>query len=427
MFKSQRELIIGDRQTGKTAVAIDAMINQRVINSPFQKDTRKDSDKLFCIYVSVGQKRSTVAQLVKNLQKFYSLPHSIIVAATASDAAPLQFIAPFAGCTMGDYFRDNLMHALIIYDDLSKQAVAYRQMSLLLRRPPGREAYPGDVFYLHSRLLERAAKLKQDGHMSGGTLTALPVIETQEGDVSAYIPTNVISITDGQIFLETALFYQGIRPAINVGLSVSRVGSAAQIVAMKKMSGTLKLDLALYREMAAFASFGFDESTAELLRRGAELTEMLKQQQYRPLPSEIQVVALFSGIREKISSKQIRFYEYQVIPNLLFGLKDKNTLMNGKCPINSTSIALALFATTEATINNPSEKSTLQRYTLEKEILEKSDGLFSFVNLVAKPKSTAVFNVSLILLKIALKYSLLGQKNNKKVDKIFDLLLSFSC
>jgi len=425
--RGQRELIIGDRQTGKTAVAIDAMINQRVINSPFQKDTRRDSDKLFCIYVSVGQKRSTVAQLVKNLQKFYSLPHSIVVAATASDAAPLQFIAPFAGCTMGDYFRDNLMHALIIYDDLSKQAVAYRQMSLLLRRPPGREAYPGDVFYLHSRLLERAAKLKQEGHISGGTLTALPVIETQEGDVSAYIPTNVISITDGQIFLETALFYQGIRPAINVGLSVSRVGSAAQIVAMKKMSGTLKLDLALYREMAAFASFGFDESTAELLRRGAELTEMLKQQQYRPLPSEIQVVALFSGIREKISSKQIRFYEYQIIPNLLFGLKDKNTLMNGKCPINSTSIALALFATTEATINNPSEKSALQRYTLEKEILEKSDGLYSFVNLVAKPKSTAVFNVSLILLKIALKYSLLGQKNNKKVDKIFDLLLSFSC
>jgi len=408
--RGQRELIIGDRQTGKTAVAIDAMINQRVINSPFQKDTRRDSDKLFCIYVSVGQKRSTVAQLVKNLQKFYSLPHSIVVAATASDAAPLQFIAPFAGCTMGDYFRDNLMHALIIYDDLSKQAVAYRQMSLLLRRPPGREAYPGDVFYLHSRLLERAAKLKQEGHISGGTLTALPVIETQEGDVSAYIPTNVISITDGQIFLETALFYQGIRPAINVGLSVSRVGSAAQIVAMKKMSGTLKLDLALYREMAAFASFGFDESTAELLRRGAELTEMLKQQQYRPLPSEIQVVALFSGIREKISSKQIRFYEYQIIPNLLFGLKDKNTLMNGKCPINSTSIALALFATTEATINNPSEKSALQRYTLEKEILEKSDGLYSFVNLVAKPKSTAVFNVSLILLKIALKYSLLGQK-----------------
>ena len=317
--RGQRELIIGDRQTGKTAVAIDAMINQSVIKSPFQTDDRASADKLFCIYVRIGQKRSTVAQLVKTLKKYYSLGHSIIVAATASDTAPLQFIAPFAGCTMGEYFRDNFMHGLIIYDDLSKQAVAYRQMSLLLRRPPGREAYPGDVFYLHSRLLERAAKLKNVEHKSGGTLTALPVIETQEGDVSAYIPTNVISITDGQISSETALFYQGIRPAINVGLSVSRVGSAAQIAAMKKMSGTLKLDLALYREMAAPPSLGLDESTQELLRRGAASTEMLKQQQYRPLPSEVQVVVLFNGIRERITPKQIRFYEYQVVPNLIYG------------------------------------------------------------------------------------------------------------
>lgn len=318
--RGQRELIIGDRQTGKTAVAVDAIINQSVIKSPFQTDTRKDSEKLFCIYVCVGQKRSTVAQLIKVLKKHYSLGHSIIVAATASDTAPLQFIAPFAGCTMGEYFRDNWMHALIVYDDLSKQAVAYRQMSLLLRRPPGREAYPGDVFYLHSRLLERAAKLKNKAHISGGTLTALPVIETQEGDVSAYIPTNVISITDGQIFLETALFYQGIRPAINVGLSVSRVGSAAQLAAMKRMSGTLKLDLALYREMAAFSSFGFDESTQELLRRGAALTEMLKQQQFRPLPSEVQVFILSGAVKERITPKQIRFYEYQIVPNLIYGL-----------------------------------------------------------------------------------------------------------
>eukprot|EP00300_Choanocystis_sp_HF-7_P012870 c18066_g2_i2.p1 GENE.c18066_g2_i2~~c18066_g2_i2.p1 ORF type:complete len:330 (+),score=-36.22 c18066_g2_i2:1039-2028(+) len=304
----------------------------------------------FVFMCVLGKKRSTVAQLVKTLKKYYSLGHSIIVAATASDTAPLQFIAPFAGCTMGEYFRDNFMHGLIIYDDLSKQAVAYRQMSLLLRRPPGREAYPGDVFYLHSRLLERAAKLKNAEHKSGGTLTALPVIETQEGDVSAYIPTNVISITDGQIFLETTLFYQGIRPAINVGLSVSRVGSAAQIAAMKKMSGTLKLDLALYREMAAFSSFGFDESTQELLRRGAALTEMLKQQQYRPLPSEIQVVVLFNGIRERITPKQIRFYEYQVVPNLLYGINTSSNLplVLGNSPINSTTLSLTLFAVVEA-------------------------------------------------------------------------------
>jgi F-type H+-transporting ATPase subunit alpha len=423
--RGQRELIIGDRQTGKTAVAIDAIINQRAINSPFQEDTRKDEEKLFCIYVSVGQKRSTVAQLVKNLQKFFSLSHSIIVAATASDAAPLQFIAPFAGATMGEYFRDNFMHALIIYDDLSKQAVSYRQMSLLLRRPPGREAYPGDVFYLHSRLLERAAKLKQEGHKSGGTLTALPVIETQEGDVSAYIPTNVISITDGQIFLETALFYQGIRPAINVGLSVSRVGSSAQIVAMKKMSGTLKLDLALYREMAAFASFGFDESTQELLRRGSELTEMLKQQQYRPLPSEIQVVVLFNGIKENISSKQIRFYEYQILPNLLFGLKNKNTFSFGNYPINKTSLSLVLFSITEELLNNPSEKLADKKYRIEKELLAKSDNLGTFVNLLSTPKSSSIFNISTLLVQLTLKYGYIGKKNNKNVEKIFNLLQDF--
>jgi len=253
------------------------------------------------------------------------------------------------------------MHALIVYDDLSKQAVAYRQMSLLLRRPPGREAYPGDVFYLHSRLLERAAKLKNKEHISGGTLTALPVIETQEGDVSAYIPTNVISITDGQIFLETALFYQGIRPAINVGLSVSRVGSAAQLAAIKKMSGTLKLDLALYREMAAFSSFGFDESTQELLRRGAELTEMLKQQQFRPLPPEVQVMVLFNSIKERITSKQIRFYEYQVVPNLLYGLRNKCTLTaKGNYPYNATTLPLVLYATTENLLTNSNTSSRLE-------------------------------------------------------------------
>jgi proton translocating ATP synthase F1 alpha subunit len=318
------------------------------------------------------------------------------------------------------------MHALIIYDDLSKQAVAYRQLSLLLRRPPGREAYPGDVFYLHSRLLERAAKIKAEGYKSGGTLTALPVIETQEGDVSAYIPTNVISITDGQIFLETALFYQGIRPAINVGLSVSRVGSAAQIVAMKKMSGTLKLDLALYREMAAFASFGFDESTQELLRRGAELTEMLKQNQFRPLPSEIQVVVLFNGIREKISSKQIRFYEYQILPNLLYSLKGKNTFNLNNTPINSTSILLSLFAVTENLIKNSSKGLSGSKYLIEKEVISKGDGLSTFVNTVSVPKATSLLNISVILLKITLKYGFIGQKNNKKVDKIFDLLTSFT-
>jgi proton translocating ATP synthase F1 alpha subunit len=433
--QKQRELIIGDRQCGKTAIAIDAMINQSVIKSPFQKDTRQEHEKLFCIYVCVGQKRSTIAQLVKTLKKYYSLSHSIIVSATASDSAPLQFIAPFSGCTMGEYFRDNLMHALIIYDDLSKQAVAYRQMSLLLRRPPGREAYPGDVFYLHSRLLERAAKLKDTKFRAGGTLTALPVIETQEGDVSAYIPTNVISITDGQIFLETALFYQGIRPAINVGLSVSRVGSAAQIAAIKKMSGTLKLDLALYREMAAFSSFGFDESTQELLRRGAALTEMLKQQQFRPLSSEVQVIVLYNGIKERITPKQIRFYEYQIVPNLLYGLKSHNLLTHvNKSPINTTTLSLHLFAITQnllaSGVNSSGTKTgsklEYQKFAIEKEFLTKSDNLSSFINLVTKPHSTYIFSLSLLLIKIALKYELMIQKDNKDVNTIFNLLTSLN-
>jgi F-type H+-transporting ATPase subunit alpha len=289
--RGQRELIIGDRQTGKSAVAIDTFINQR--------EAHQGSDegkKLYCIYVAVGQKRSTVAQIVRALEENGAMEYSIVVAATASEPAPLQFLAPYTGCTMGEYFRDNGMHAVIVYDDLSKQAVAYRQMSLLLRRPPGREAYPGDVFYLHSRLLERAAKLNEAN--GSGSLTALPIIETQAGDVSAYIPTNVISITDGQIFLETELFYQGVRPAINVGLSVSRVGSAAQTKAMKKVAGSIKLELAQYREMAAFAQFGsdLDASTQRLLNRGARLTELLKQGQYQPMPVEEQVVSIFAGV-----------------------------------------------------------------------------------------------------------------------------------
>ncbi|MFA5963151.1 MAG: F0F1 ATP synthase subunit alpha [Sphingomonas sp.] len=288
--RGQRELIIGDRQTGKSAVAIDTFINQ--------KDAHKgtnESEKLYCVYVAIGQKRSTVAQLVRTLTENGAMDYSIVVAATASDPAPLQFLAPYTGCAMGEYFRDNGMHALIVYDDLSKQAVAYRQMSLLLRRPPGREAYPGDVFYLHSRLLERAAKMNKDN--GSGSLTALPIIETQAGDVSAYIPTNVISITDGQIFLETDLFFAGIRPAINVGLSVSRVGSAAQTKAMKKVSGSIKLELAQYREMAAFAQFGsdLDASTQRLLNRGARLTELLKQPQFSPLPFEEQTASIFAG------------------------------------------------------------------------------------------------------------------------------------
>ncbi|GGH31438.1 ATP synthase subunit alpha [Alsobacter metallidurans] len=289
--RGQRELIIGDRQTGKTAIALDTILNQKAINAGTD-----ESQKLYCVYVAIGQKRSTVAQFVKVLEEQGALEYSIIVAATASDPAPMQFLAPFTGCTMGEYFRDNGMHAVIIYDDLSKQAVAYRQMSLLLRRPPGREAYPGDVFYLHSRLLERAAKLNKD--QGSGSLTALPVIETQANDVSAYIPTNVISITDGQIFLETDLFYQGIRPAVNVGLSVSRVGSSAQTKAMKKVAGKIKGELAQYREMAAFAQFGgdLDATTQRLLNRGARLTELLKQPQFSPLQMEEQVAVIYAGV-----------------------------------------------------------------------------------------------------------------------------------
>jgi F-type H+-transporting ATPase subunit alpha len=309
--RGQRELIIGDRQTGKTAVAIDTIINQKFVNAGDD-----ESKKLYCIYVAIGQKRSTVAQIVKTLEDNGALDYTIVVSSTASEPAPLQFLAPYAGCTMGEFFRDNGMHALIIYDDLSKQAVSYRQMSLLLRRPPGREAYPGDVFYLHSRLLERAAKMNADN--GSGSLTALPIIETQAGDVSAYIPTNVISITDGQIFLETELFYQGIRPAINVGLSVSRVGSAAQIKAMKQVAGSIKLELAQYREMAAFAQFGsdLDAATQRLLKRGARLTELLKQPQYSPLPVQDQVVAIYAGVRgylDKIEVTDVSRFEESLL------------------------------------------------------------------------------------------------------------------
>jgi F-type H+-transporting ATPase subunit alpha len=305
--RGQRELIIGDRQTGKTAIALDTILNQKPLNA--QPD---EKIKLYCVYVAVGQKRSTVAQFVKVLEEQGALEYSIVVAATASDPAPMQFLAPFAGCTMGEYFRDNGMHAVIIYDDLSKQAVSYRQMSLLLRRPPGREAYPGDVFYLHSRLLERAAKLNDAN--KAGSLTALPVIETQANDVSAYIPTNVISITDGQIFLETDLFYQGIRPAVNVGLSVSRVGSAAQTKAMKKVAGKIKGELAQYREMAAFAQFGsdLDATTQRLLARGARLTELLKQAQFSPLKMEEQVVVIYAGVSgylDPIAVAKVRDFE----------------------------------------------------------------------------------------------------------------------
>ena len=309
--RGQRELIIGDRQTGKTAVAIDTIINQKEINQ-----SGDEKQKLYCIYVAIGQKRSTVAQIVKTLEDAGAMEYTTIVAATASDPAPLQFLAPYTGCTIGEYFRDNGMHALIIYDDLSKQAVAYRQMSLLLRRPPGREAYPGDVFYLHSRLLERAAKLNDEN--GGGSLTALPIIETQAGDVSAYIPTNVISITDGQIFLETELFNQGIRPAVNVGLSVSRVGSAAQTKAMKKVAGSIKLELAQYREMAAFAQFGsdLDVSTQRLLNRGSKLTELLKQKQYSPMSVAEQVISVFCGVKgylDDIDLKDISEFENKIL------------------------------------------------------------------------------------------------------------------
>jgi F-type H+-transporting ATPase subunit alpha len=314
--RGQRELIIGDRQTGKTAIAIDTFLNQKGTNDKAGKD---DTKKLFCIYVAVGQKRSTVAQIVKTLEERGALEYSIVVAATASDPAPMQFLAPYSAAAMGEFFRDNGMHAVVVYDDLSKQAVAYRQMSLLLRRPPGREAYPGDVFYLHSRLLERAAKLNGDN--GSGSLTALPIIETQGGDVSAFIPTNVISITDGQIFLETELFYKGIRPAVNVGLSVSRVGSAAQIKAMKQVAGTIKLDLAQYREMAAFAQFAsdMDASTRQLLSRGERLTELLKQAQYSPMEVEEQVAVIFAGVKgylDKIPTQKIGEFEKSLLQKL---------------------------------------------------------------------------------------------------------------
>jgi F-type H+-transporting ATPase subunit alpha len=309
--RGQRELIIGDRQTGKTAIAIDTIINQRNVNA-----AGDEKAKLYCIYVAIGQKRSTVAQIVKTLTDAGAMDYTIVVAATASEPAPLQYLAPFAGCAMGEWFRDNAMHALIVYDDLSKQAVAYRQMSLLLRRPPGREAYPGDVFYLHSRLLERAAKMN-DEH-GGGSLTALPVIETQANDVSAYIPTNVISITDGQIFLESDLFFQGVRPAVNVGISVSRVGSSAQIKAMKQVAGSIKLDLAQYREMAAFAQFGsdLDAATQRLLNRGARLTELLKQPQFSPIPVEEQVISIYSGVKgylDKLTVADVQRFEGELL------------------------------------------------------------------------------------------------------------------
>jgi len=329
--RGQRELIIGDRQTGKTAVAIDAILNQKSVNA-----TDDEKAKLYCIYVAIGQKRSTVAQIVRTLEERGALEYTIVVSATASEPAPLQFLAPFAGCAMGEWFRDNGMHALIVYDDLSKQAVAYRQMSLLLRRPPGREAYPGDVFYLHSRLLERAAKLNDDN--GGGSLTALPIIETQANDVSAYIPTNVISITDGQIFLETDLFYQGIRPAVNVGISVSRVGSSAQIKAMKQVAGAIKGELAQYREMAAFAKFGsdLDVSTQRLLARGERLTELLKQPQYSPLAVEEQVAVIYAGTRgylDKLPVNKIAAFSDALLsklktsyPNFLEGVRTKKAL-----------------------------------------------------------------------------------------------------
>ena len=321
--RGQRELIIGDRQTGKTALAIDTIINQKGINAGDDEKL-----KLYCIYVAIGQKRSTVARIVRTLEEYGAMDYTIVVAATASEPAPLQFLAPYSGCTMGEYFRDNGMHALIIYDDLSKHAVSYRQMSLLLRRPPGREAYPGDVFYLHSRLLERAAKMSDD--YGGGSLTALPVIETQAGDVSAYIPTNVISITDGQIFLETELFYKGVRPAVNVGISVSRVGSAAQVKAMKQVAGSIKLELAQYREMEAFAQFSsdLDASTQRLLARGARLTELLKQPQYAPVPVEEQVVVLFAGVRGHLDAIEVadvgRFED-----GLLSAIRDKGAEILG--------------------------------------------------------------------------------------------------
>ncbi|MES2984297.1 MAG: F0F1 ATP synthase subunit alpha [Pseudomonadota bacterium] len=320
--RGQRELIIGDRQTGKTAIAIDTILNQKSAH-----DTGDTAKQLFCVYVAIGQKRSTVAQVVKKLEETGAMKYTIVVAATASEPAPLQYLAPYSGCAMGEWFRDNGKHALIIYDDLSKQAVAYRQMSLLLRRPPGREAYPGDVFYVHSRLLERAAKMSDD--KGAGSLTALPIIETQAGDVSAYIPTNVISITDGQIFLETELFYKGVRPAVNVGLSVSRVGSAAQVKAMKQVAGTIKLDLAQFREMEAFAQFGsdLDVATQKLLARGARLTELLKQAQFAPLQMEEQVCVIYAGVKgylDEIALNKVSTFEAE----LLRSLRTSKTLLD---------------------------------------------------------------------------------------------------
>ena len=345
--RGQRELIIGDRQTGKTAIAIDAILNQKSIN-----EGDDESAKLYCVYVAIGQKRSTVAQIVKTLEENDAMKYSIVIAATASEAAPLQFLAPFTGCTMAEYFRDNGMHSLIVYDDLSKQAVAYRQMSLLLRRPPGREAYPGDVFFLHSRLLERAAKLNDD--FGAGSMTALPIIETQANDVSAYIPTNVISITDGQIFLETDLFYQGIRPAVNVGLSVSRVGSAAQIKAMKQVAGKIKGELAQYREMAAFAQIGsdLDASTQQLLNRGERLTELLKQGQFSPLKVEEQVVVIYAGVNgylDKIPTGSIASYE----EGLLELFRTKETAI-----LDAIRVEKALSENTEALV-----KKVIEAYT----------------------------------------------------------------
>ncbi|KQN92758.1 ATP synthase subunit alpha [Sphingomonas sp. Leaf231] len=349
--RGQRELIIGDRQTGKSAVAIDTFINQKQANAGTD-----ESKKLYCIYVAIGQKRSTVAQLVRTLEENGAMEYSIVVAATASDPAPLQFLAPYTGCAMGEYFRDNGMHAVIVYDDLSKQAVAYRQMSLLLRRPPGREAYPGDVFYLHSRLLERAAKMNEAN--GSGSLTALPIIETQAGDVSAYIPTNVISITDGQIFLETDLFFAGIRPAINVGLSVSRVGGAAQTKAMKKVSGSIKLELAQYREMAAFAQFGsdLDASTQRLLNRGARLTELLKQPQFAPMPFEEQTVSIYAGTNgfiDTVPVADVNRYEAAMLSymrtdhaDVLTAIRDSREL--GKDTEGKLKEALGQFAKTFA-------------------------------------------------------------------------------
>ncbi len=340
--RGQRELIIGDRQTGKTAVIVDTIINQRKIN-----EGDDESAKLYCIYVAVGQKRSTVAQLVKTLEDYDAMKYSIVVAATASEPAPLQFLAPYTGCTMGEYFRDNGMHAVIFYDDLSKHAVAYRQMSLLLRRPPGREAYPGDVFYLHSRLLERAAKMNADN--GSGSLTALPVIETQAGDVSAYIPTNVISITDGQIFLETELFFKGIRPAVNVGLSVSRVGSAAQVKAMKQVAGKIKLELAQYREMAAFAQFSsdLDKATQNLLARGARLTELLKQAQFSPCPVEEQVVTIFAGVRgytDKVDIARVTEFDSRLLAEMRSkGADILKTIRTEKALSEETEAKLAKF------------------------------------------------------------------------------------